>query len=85
MSGDVSVKELREELATVLDSLADDGRAVKVTRHGKPIAVLMSFEAFEALLDDLDDASDYRAVAEFDESDDTTLPWELAKRDLGVA
>lgn len=85
-SGSIPVSELREQLAAVVDDLAAHGKAVKLTRHGQPIAVLMGYEAFEQLLDDLDDADDYRALAEHDEAEDhDTIPWELAKRDLGIA
>ncbi|MBT0566707.1 hypothetical protein [Williamsia sp. CHRR-6] len=52
-----------------------------------PVAVLMGFDAFEALLDDLDDADGYRALAKHDAdgSENDTIPQELAARDLGVA
>ena len=84
-AGSIPVSDLREQLAAVIDELAVHGKAVKLTRHGQPVAVLMGYAAFEALLDDLDDADDYRALAELDDADDDeTLPWELAKRDLGL-
>lgn len=83
--GSIPVSDLRDQLAAVIDELAVHGKAVKLTRHGQPVAVLMGFAAFEALLDDLDDADDYRALAEYDESGEhETLPWELAKKDLGI-
>ncbi|MBS9532895.1 type II toxin-antitoxin system Phd/YefM family antitoxin [Mycobacterium sp. M1] len=83
--GSIPVSDLREQLAAVIDDLDAHGKAIKLTRHGRPVAVLMGFGAFEALLDDLDDADDYRALAEYDESgDQETLPWELAKKDLGI-
>lgn len=86
MSGDISVKDLREQLASVLNGLAEHGKAVRITRHGEPIAILMDHAAFEALLEDLDDADDYRALAEHDaDADEATIAWELAARDLGVA
>ncbi|HTQ17244.1 type II toxin-antitoxin system Phd/YefM family antitoxin [Mycobacterium sp.] len=85
-SGSIPVSELREQLAAVIDELGSHGKAVKLTRHGQPIAVLMGYEAFEKLLDDLDDADDYRALAEYDAAaSDDTIPWELAKQDLGIA
>jgi len=85
-SGSIPVSELREQLAAVIDDLGSHGKAVKLTRHGQPIAVLMDYEAFERLLDDLDDADDYRALAEYDAAEDhDTIPWELVKRDLGIA
>jgi hypothetical protein len=46
----------------------------------------MGYEAFEALLDDFDDADDYRALAEHDAAEDhDTIPWDVVKRDLGIA
>lgn len=82
----VPVSDLRERLSAVIDELPVHGRAVRLTRHGRPVAVLMDYDAFEALLDDLDDADDYRALAEHDAAgDEDTIPWELAARDLGVA
>ena len=85
-SGSIPVSELREQLAAVIDELGVHGKAIKLTRHGQPVAVLMGFEAFEALLDDLDDADDYRALAEHDATDEhDTIPWELVKHDLGIA
>ena len=75
-----------KQLAAVIDELGSHGKAVKLTRHGQPIAVLMGYQAFEKLLDDLDDADDYPALAEHDEAaDDDTIPWELVKRGLGIA
>jgi prevent-host-death family protein len=83
--GSIPVSELREQLAAVIDELGAHRKAIKLTRHGQPVAVLMDYEAFEALLDDLDDADDYRALAEHDAAEDNdTIPWELAKRDLGI-
>jgi antitoxin YefM len=85
-SGSIPVSELREQLAAVIDELGVHGKAIKLTRHGQPVAVLMGYEAFEALLDDLDNADDYRALAEHDAADEhDTIPWELVKHDLGIA
>lgn len=85
-SGSIPVSELREQLAAVIDELGVHGKAIKLTCHGQPVAVLMGFEAFEALLDDLDDADDYRALAEHDATDERdTIPWELVNHDLGIA
>jgi prevent-host-death family protein len=85
-AGSIPVSELREQLAAVVDELQTHGKAIKLTRHGQPVAVLMGYEAFEVLLDDFDDADDYRALAEYDAAEDhDTIPWEVVKRDLGIA
>jgi PHD/YefM family antitoxin component YafN of YafNO toxin-antitoxin module len=84
-TGDIPVSELRDRLAAVIAELPKHGKAIKLTRHGQPVAVLLGYGAFEALLDDLDDADDYRSLAEYDADDEhETLPWELAKKDLGI-
>lgn len=42
-----SCSELRKNLASVLDRVAEEGEAVIITRgSGKPAVVLMPFEAF---------------------------------------
>lgn len=80
------MSELREQLAAVVDKLATHGKAIQLTRHGQPVAVLMGYDAFEALLDDLDDADDYRALAEHDATEEhDTIPWDVIKKDLGIA
>jgi prevent-host-death family protein len=85
-AGSIPVSELREQLAAVVDELQIHGKAIKLTRHGQPVAVLMGYEAFEVLLDDFDDADDYRALADYDAAEDhDTIPWEVVKRDLGIA
>lgn len=58
----IAISDLREQLSEVITGLATDGKAVRITDDGKPVAVLMDYAAFEALIEDLDDASDYRAL-----------------------
>ncbi|OPZ87197.1 MAG: hypothetical protein BWY76_00575 [bacterium ADurb.Bin429] len=80
---EVTIVELREQLATWLGKASDAGERVVVTKHGKPIAavipyadlrLLQKIEAHmsrllaDAVLSDLKD----RAVVELDERQDTT-------------
>jgi antitoxin (DNA-binding transcriptional repressor) of toxin-antitoxin stability system len=75
-SGSIPISDVREHLAAVIDELAIHGKAVKLTRRGQPVAVLMGHPAFEELLDDLEDADDYRALAERDATkEQDTIPW----------
>ena len=56
----VTVSELKTKLASVLAQL--DGVPVYVTQHGKPKAVLVQYEEYEALLEKLDDLEDALAM-----------------------
>jgi prevent-host-death family protein len=54
-----SITELRDQLATVVDSLDESG-PVMIVRHSKPAAYLISPAIFEALLELVEDAEDRR-------------------------
>ena len=83
--GQIPVSELRDQLSAVVDSLRADGKAIQLTKHGRPVAVMIGYEAFEAILEELDDASDYKAVAVHDtEADLDLVVWDEVKRDLGL-
>lgn len=45
----VPVRELRSELARLLDDVAERREHVIVTRHGRPTAALVPFDEYEAL------------------------------------
>jgi prevent-host-death family protein len=46
----VSFTDAREELSALIDEVRDSGRPIAITRHGKPVAVLMNMEALEQKL-----------------------------------
>ena len=46
----VSFTDAREELSALLDEVRDSGRPIAITRHGKPVAVLVNMEALEQKL-----------------------------------
>ena len=58
----VTVSELKANLARVVAQLEARGVPVYVTRHGKPKAVLVKYEEYEALLEKLDDLEDALAM-----------------------
>ena len=45
-----SITDAREELSALLDEVQNSGRPIAITRHGKPVAVLMNMEALEQKL-----------------------------------
>lgn len=81
-----SVSEARKILATVVDSSL--GEPVYLTRRERRIAAIVSSELLERLLEDAEELADIKAVDEaWDEADlldEVPIPWEDAKRDLGL-
>ena len=46
----ISFTDAREELSALIDEVQNSGRPIAITRHGKPVAVLMNMEALEQKL-----------------------------------
>ena len=58
----VTVSELKANLASVMAQLAADATPIYVTQHGKPHAVLMNYEEYEALREKLEERDRPRLV-----------------------
>ena len=80
-----SISELRDNLASLLDSLDQFG-AVMILRHSKPAAYLVSPATFESLverLEDLEDMQDMESALQ-DYRQGKTVPAEEVFGRLGV-
>ncbi len=62
MAKTVPVKELRAELAEILDHVADRREHVIVTRHGRPAAAIVPIDEYEALEETAEILSDPAAM-----------------------
>lgn len=69
LSGTVSTRELRAELADVLGRAAYAGERVGITRNGKLVAVVVSLADLETL-EDVEMAQDLAAYREARAADD---------------
>ena len=58
----VTVSEMKANLARVMAQLATDAAPIYVTQHGKPKAVLMNYQEYEALREKLEDLEDALAM-----------------------
>ncbi len=83
----VSLKALRPTLPQVIERI--DGRLDRyvITRRGKPVAVMLSVEDYEALIETLDILGDPRAMAglrrgESDLRAGRMRAWDQVKRSL---
>jgi len=81
---EVPVSEARENLAEVIEQAQRSGMPVAVTRRGKRVAVLVDPDEYERLTSSLEDELD-RALLKIAREEDDFVPWEEAKRDLGLA
>jgi prevent-host-death family protein len=63
MSKTVPVREFRSHLADLLDEVADRREHVTITRHGRPSAVLVPVNEYEALEETAEILSDDDTLA----------------------
>ncbi len=67
MAKTIPVRELRANLSTVLDTVADRRDHVLITRNGVPAAALVPIDEYEALEETAEILSDPAAIAALDE------------------
>ena len=81
----VSVSEARESFADLVNRVAYRKERVLVTRHGKRVAAIIPMEQVE-FLERAEDEHDVRLAGEALKELERTpvIPWEQAKRDLGL-
>lgn len=62
--------EARDRLSQIIDDVVTKGAEWTITRHGRPVAVLLSYEDYEALIESLSILSDAETMAAIDEAQD---------------
>lgn len=50
--------ETRDNLSEVVDEVTTTGEEFVITRHGRPVAVILSYEEYESLIESLNVLSD---------------------------
>ena len=59
--------EARSRLSEIVDEVASTGATIEISRHGRPVAVVMGYEEHESLLETLNilaDETTMDAIAE---------------------
>ena len=81
--------EARKKLTSLPEELETQGKdpTEAVTRRGKPVLAIMSWEFFEALYETIEIMGDEELMKSLRQSikearEDKTIPWESAKKEL---
>ena len=59
--------EARSRLSEIVDEVTSTGSTIEISRHGRPVAVVMGYEEYESLLETLNilaDETTMDAIAE---------------------
>lgn len=62
--------EVRDRLREILDDVTETGNQYTITRHGRPVAVIVSADEYESLIETLNILSDSDAMAAVAEGDE---------------
>ena len=84
---DLPITEARDELTLLPDRLSETHETITVTRRGKPVLAILSWDEYEALVETLEIISDEELMQSLrqgmkDLAQGKTVPWERAKRKL---
>ncbi|MEV2237535.1 type II toxin-antitoxin system Phd/YefM family antitoxin [Micromonospora sp. NPDC049891] len=63
----VPLTELRDRLSDVLDEVASTGTEFVITRHGRPVAVVLAHDEYESMIETINVLSDPDAMAAIQE------------------
>jgi prevent-host-death family protein len=56
------VSDLRRQTSKVIQTIIREKEAVYITQHGRPAAVLVDYEEYEAMLAQLEDLADLASI-----------------------
>lgn len=62
--------EVRDKLREVVDTVVATGNEYTITRHGKPVAVIISIDEYESLIETLNILSDDDTLEAIREGED---------------
>ncbi len=82
----VAITEARSRLASIVDDARKE--PVYLTRRDRPVVAVVDADQLAQLLEDAEELADIRAVdsawEETRQLDETAIPWDEVKRELGL-
>lgn len=90
MAKTVSFTQARAGLSDILDDVEQRHEHVEITRNGRPVALLLSVEEYESIVETLEILGDDEVMEALRRSEEDVKAgrlrsWDEVKRDLGVA
>ncbi len=87
LADNISITEAREVLTRLPQRLAEGNQAIALTRRGKPVMALMSWDLYQSIIETLEIMGDpdlmsalRQSIKEADEG--KVIPWETVKAEL---
>ena len=86
---ELTTVDARRKLTKLPEELGENPSTVAVTRRGKPVLAIMTWDDYQAIMETLEILSDDRSVAQLRRSikevkAGKTIPWADAKARLGA-
>lgn len=85
----ISITEARNLLTKLPEQLAGEHAAIALTRRGKPVMALMSWDLYEAIVETLEVLADADLMAALrqgikEASEGKVASWEMVRSELGL-
>lgn len=84
-----AVSEARQQLAAIIDRARAEHTPIYLARRGRRVAAVIDADDLDRLLELAEDMADIRAAEaareEMRATEQTPVPWEQVKADLGLA
>jgi prevent-host-death family protein len=86
----MNATEARRKFLGLIETLEKDPKAVhKIEKRGHPAAVLLSMDLYESMLETMDILGDEETMKKLrqstkDVTDGKTIPWDIARKRLGL-
>ncbi|WRH68262.1 MAG: type II toxin-antitoxin system Phd/YefM family antitoxin [Planktothrix sp. GU0601_MAG3] len=89
MLSNIPITEARQELTSLPEKLAEQGGTLAITRRGKPVLAVMTWEHYEAILETIEILGDANLMANLrqgitEAKSAQGIDWESAKRELDL-
>jgi antitoxin YefM len=89
MLSSMPITEARHELTSLPERLTQEGCTLTITRRGKPVLAVMTWDHYEALLETLEILGDVNLMTDLRQSiaeakSGQGIDWESAKQDLDL-
>ena len=89
MTKNISLKQLRPRLPKVISEIDSKMDRFIITKRGKPVALMMSIDDYESLIETLDILADRKLIkrikeAEIEVRKGNLQPLEVVEREMGI-